>query len=91
MTAEKRYFRLDQNAIPLLIQSQAGSLQKAILKDPSTQSWDHDTEDAWIKLDDSHSLKVYSQGFFQSSVSSTTPCSIGLPFSSSTTNTILST
>jgi hypothetical protein len=35
-----------------------------VQKDPAKQTWDEQTDEAWFKLDDSHEIRVYSQGLF---------------------------
>lgn len=43
---------------------------KVVSTDPSTLKWDVETPDAWIRLDDSHQIKLYSQGLFVQHLSS---------------------
>ncbi len=46
------------STIPVLLNG------KEIHKDPNNMQWDAETDDAWFKFDDSHEMKVYSQGLF---------------------------
>lgn len=41
-----------------------------IQKNPQDIKWENETDDAWIKLNDSNELKVYSQGLFVQSIPS---------------------
>lgn len=44
--------------IPVLING------RNVVRDPKEMKWDAETDDAWFKLDDGYSIKVYSQGLF---------------------------